>query len=336
MKSLAFNFRLALPALLCCVALARTASAQEAAPSWVKISPPNEAFTVLMPGQPSSDSERRSSGTFKVAGQRYRVRREEAEYTVWSFEAARPPEPHDDRMAYLDQCREIARHVIVKQGWLKPKRGSLTDERPLSFYGLPSMRYRINMGKQFGMAHIYTVGAQIYIVAAWGAAHESASVEEFVKSFSLNLPVPEAPVRAPTGAGVDAGAGVGPGRGWGPGSDNARVYGVGNGDVREPGGGGYSRVYTAREVTQQAQLLKRPEPAYTEGAREERVTGKVRVRLILWPSGKVSHIRVISRLPHGLTWEAIEAARRIKFTPAMKDGRAVAQYVRVDYNFNIY
>jgi hypothetical protein len=33
---------------------------------------------------------------------------------------------------------------------------------------------------------------------------------------------------------------------------------------------------------------------------------------------------------------AVAAARRIRFEPAQKDGRVVAQYVILDYNFNIY
>ncbi|MBA3323229.1 MAG: energy transducer TonB, partial [Pyrinomonadaceae bacterium] len=38
----------------------------------------------------------------------------------------------------------------------------------------------------------------------------------------------------------------------------------------------------------------------------------------------------------GLTEKAIEAARRITFTPAEKDGRPVSQYITLVYNFNIY
>src|ERR671939_458012 len=33
---------------------------------------------------------------------------------------------------------------------------------------------------------------------------------------------------------------------------------------------------------------------------------------------------------------AVAAARSIKFIPAQKDGRAVSQYVTIEYNFNIY
>jgi hypothetical protein len=41
-------------------------------------------------------------------------------------------------------------------------------------------------------------------------------------------------------------------------------------------------------------------------------------------------------LPDGLTEACINAARKIKFIPAMKDGRFVSQYVTIEYNFNIY
>jgi outer membrane biosynthesis protein TonB len=41
-------------------------------------------------------------------------------------------------------------------------------------------------------------------------------------------------------------------------------------------------------------------------------------------------------LPDGLTEKAMEAARRIQFTPAEKDGRRVSQYATINYNFNIY
>jgi outer membrane biosynthesis protein TonB len=37
-----------------------------------------------------------------------------------------------------------------------------------------------------------------------------------------------------------------------------------------------------------------------------------------------------------LTEKAIEAAKRIQFIPAEKDGHKVSQYVVISYNFNIY
>ncbi|HZH32907.1 MAG TPA: energy transducer TonB [Pyrinomonadaceae bacterium] len=152
---------------------------------------------------------------------------------------------------------------------------------------------------------------------------------------------------AGTGTGVAAGAGGGTGTGVGAGTGGV---GAGEGGVA-PGAGGvapeagsggsgneidYTRIFLAREVTRKAQVLAKPEPSYTESARKFSVTGTVRVRVILSAKGKVSGVSVVRGLPHGLTREAVEAARAVKFKPAEKDGRIVSQYITIEYNFNIY
>jgi hypothetical protein len=58
--------------------------------------------------------------------------------------------------------------------------------------------------------------------------------------------------------------------------------------------------------------------------------------MVLASDGTVQYVFAVHRLPDGLTEKAIEAARKIKFIPATKDGRRVSQYVTIDYNFNIY
>ena len=97
-----------------------------------------------------------------------------------------------------------------------------------------------------------------------------------------------------------------------------------------------SRVFSPREVDQKARILARAEPQYTEEARQNAVEGTVVLRAVFSASGRVTNIRVMSALPDGLNESAIEAARQIKFTPAMKDGRAVPQYIQIEYNFNLY
>ena len=89
-------------------------------------------------------------------------------------------------------------------------------------------------------------------------------------------------------------------------------------------------------MTRKAVLTYKPEPGFTEGARKFDVNGAVRLRGILSTTGEVTNISVIKGLPHGLTEKAIAAARQVRFTPAQKDGRAVSQYVVLEYNFNIY
>ncbi|MGI9104995.1 MAG: energy transducer TonB [Pyrinomonadaceae bacterium] len=139
-----------------------------------------------------------------------------------------------------------------------------------------------------------------------------------------------------TGGGVGSGegGGVGPGRGGNTGGGDRRDGGGGAGG----GGGGtdYAKTFAAREVTRKATINSKPEPQYTEEARKNQITGTVRLRLVLSASGSVSNIIPQTRLPDGLTEKAIEAARRISFTPAEKDGRKVSQYMTIEYNFNIY
>jgi TonB family protein len=102
------------------------------------------------------------------------------------------------------------------------------------------------------------------------------------------------------------------------------------------GSGGMPSVYPAGEVTTRANIVSKPEPLYTERARNSGITGTVRLRMLLSFDGRVRQIHVVKGLGGGLTEKAIEAARAIKFTPAVKDGRPVSQFVTIEYNFNIY
>jgi TonB family protein len=96
------------------------------------------------------------------------------------------------------------------------------------------------------------------------------------------------------------------------------------------------KVYKTSEVTTKARILSRPEPQYTDEARQNQVAGTVVLRAIFAFDGKIRAIRVVSGLPNGLTSVAIKAARRIKFTPAMIDGKPVSQHIQIEYNFNLY
>jgi protein TonB len=94
---------------------------------------------------------------------------------------------------------------------------------------------------------------------------------------------------------------------------------------------------TGKEVTVRARIKSKPQPIYPYGARSRGVEGEVKLRIILGSDGRVrDEMEVLEGLPHGITDEAIKAARQIKFEPARKDGRPVSQYVTVIYHFNLY
>ena len=94
--------------------------------------------------------------------------------------------------------------------------------------------------------------------------------------------------------------------------------------------------FPAPEGWEKAVLLKKPEPGMTEEARHASANGVVRVRALLDADGAVKHVLVVKPLGYGLTEQALDAARRIKFKPAVKDGRPASQWVTIEYNFNVY
>lgn len=100
--------------------------------------------------------------------------------------------------------------------------------------------------------------------------------------------------------------------------------------------GSETQTLKGTEVTQKATVVVKPEPNYTEEARNHQVTGTVVLRGVLSTSGGVTNIRLLSGLPFGLSDKAIESARQIRFIPAIKDGHFVSMYIQLEYNFNLY
>ena len=98
----------------------------------------------------------------------------------------------------------------------------------------------------------------------------------------------------------------------------------------------YTRVFAQREVDSKAQLVARPKAQYTDAARQNNVQGTVVLRVILSADGSVGSVTPVRGLSHGLTEKAIAAAKQIRFSPAIKDGRPVSVAVTVEYNFSVY
>lgn len=97
-------------------------------------------------------------------------------------------------------------------------------------------------------------------------------------------------------------------------------------------------IFRSKEMTVRAKVVSKPEPSYTERARQNQITGTVVLRAVFSASGAVENISVMKEgsLPDGLTEKAIEAARQIRFIPAIKDGRFVSMWIQLEYNFNLY
>jgi TonB family protein len=88
--------------------------------------------------------------------------------------------------------------------------------------------------------------------------------------------------------------------------------------------------------TEPIKFLSKPKALYTDLARKKDVQGTVRLKVVLLASGTVGAITPVTTLPYGLTEQAVDAARQIKFTPKVVEGRPTSIVVTVDYDFRLF
>ena len=73
----------------------------------------------------------------------------------------------------------------------------------------------------------------------------------------------------------------------------------------------------------EVEVLSKPKPVYTEEARRLHLEGDVVLNVTFQANGKLVVLSVASGLGHGLDEAAIDAAKRIEFNPARRDGQPV-------------
>jgi protein TonB len=141
-----------------------------------------------------------------------------------------------------------------------------------------------------------------------------------------------------SGRGTGAGSGIGSGFGSGVGDGNGGGSGSGNSGLAGAPPPPPTRPEPPKPVgvTQKVKILSKPKPGYTDEARQNQISGTVRLRVVFDASGQVGSVSPVSGLPYGLTEKAIAAARGIKFEPAKKNGVPVPSQSIVEYSFSIY
>ncbi len=170
-------------------------------------------------------------------------------------------------------------------------------------------QYKLKLGEVTGTMQIHVTKRHGYAVAIVQGVDDRALREFFLSSFSIkgaDANSLKVPVQVPQVT-----------LSYIPESDDPKAF------------SGYN-------VSRKAVVVSKPEPVYSEVASRAGVTGKVVLRAVLTSSGEVTKIRVIRGLPRGLTESAVEAARHLKFIPAVKDGRFVSFHVQLEYNFGLY
>jgi TonB family protein len=83
-------------------------------------------------------------------------------------------------------------------------------------------------------------------------------------------------------------------------------------------------------------IISKPLAVYTKEAKNNCIEGKVILKVTFLASGKIGKIKVLSGLPLGLTKQAMEAAKKMKFEPALKNYKPIAITKTVQYTFTIY
>jgi TonB family protein len=83
------------------------------------------------------------------------------------------------------------------------------------------------------------------------------------------------------------------------------------------------RAKSPSALDRDVEILSRPKPIYTEEARGLRLEGDVVLNVVFEAAGVLRILDVAQGLGHGLDEAAIDAARKIRFNPARRDGAPV-------------
>ena len=84
-------------------------------------------------------------------------------------------------------------------------------------------------------------------------------------------------------------------------------------------------------------ILEKPRPRYpTSENGTVCIQGTIVLRVQFLASGEIGKVTAITNLPYGATENAIEAAKNIKFEPAIKNGKPITVTKMISFNFTIY
>jgi TonB family protein len=193
--------------------------------------------------------------------------------------------------------------------FLKP-RGSALDQFALKIVSAD----RFNLGTHEGVPVVVAQSVEVDLQACVEDKKDDAGIETYslrlrsqpVQKFGLLPEQPEEAVLTPIGLSLED-------------SDNADVayYRVG-GEVSAP------------------IILNHADPEYTHEALRAKYGGICIVSMIVDAQGMPRNLHVVRALGMGLDQNAIEAVKKYRFKPAMKDGKPVPVKVNIEVNFRLY
>jgi TonB family protein len=143
------------------------------------------------------------------------------------------------------------------------------------------------------------------------------------------LEAPPGPPTSSLGSGTGGGAGTGRGSGIGPGTGSGLGPGFGGGT----GGGAYQ---PGNGVTL-PRVLHEERPQYTSDAMRAKVQGTVLLQCVVRPDGSVGDVQVVRSLDStfGLDQQAMNAARKWRFSPGLRLGEPVPVLITIELTFTL-
>ena len=96
------------------------------------------------------------------------------------------------------------------------------------------------------------------------------------------------------------------------------------------------RVFLIGNGISPPKVIYAPGPEYSKEARSAGYEGIVVLGMVVETDGRLYGIKVLRSLKYGLDEKAIEAVKKWRFQPALKDGKPVAMYISVEVNFRLY
>ena len=263
---------------------------------WKRYTVKGEAFSVTFPTLPAM-------ATYKELVDRLGKQRRQrilgayADGVVYAVSCSENPKPQELLEDFIEE--EIFSHSTFDR----------TSERDLKRNGFEGKQY-FAPDKVPGTVQIFSTGNAIYRFQVFGAPADDARVKQYFSSVVLG--------RRASGIEVSDGFGV-------PYESEPKAETELNN----------AKPFLSKEVTRKAVVVMKPEPKYTEEARQNAISGTIVLRVVFSSDGSVVNIRTVAGLPYGLTANAIEAAKKTKFVPAVKEGKFVSTFMQLEYNFNL-
>jgi TonB family protein len=264
--------------------------------AWKRYTVKGETFSVIFPTVPAMHTYQ------KVVN------------PLWPQRVHRLLGAYADGLVYTVSCSENPKRQLledfIEQEIFTHSTFDRTSQKDLKRNGFKGLQY-FAPDKVPGTVQIYSAGNNFYRFQVFGAPTDDARVQQYFSSIVLG--------KSSSGIEVSDGFGV-------PYKSDPKTQIEQNN----------AKLFVGREVDRKAVLVIKPEPSYTDEARQNRITGTVVLKVVFTSDGNVTNIRTAAGLPYGLTENAIEAAKKIKFVPAAKDGKFVSMWMQLEYNFNLY